>query len=77
MESRMPDGWYNQQTIKLVLQKDLHLRITGKYSGKVYEFQRAGDEQEVLEQDAIEFLKYRPGKSCCGNPPSSPYFDLA
>lgn len=67
-----------QETVRLVLLRDLKLNIIGKYTGKLYRFFGAGYTLDVDSNDAEEMLKKRSG--ACGGCPSSigptPYFDI-
>lgn len=67
-----------QETVRLVLLRDLKLNIIGKSTGKLYRFYGAGYQLDVDSNDAEEMLKKRSG--ACGGCPSSigptPYFDI-
>lgn len=57
---------YNN-SVKIQSIIDAHLSYTGRVSGKLYQWQRAGDIVEVLEEDVSELLQKRLGKRlCCG-----------
>lgn len=56
---------YNYIRIESLI--DACLQYTGRESGELYEWQRAGDVQNVDERDAPELLSKRIGvRSCCG-----------
>lgn len=56
---------YNYRRIQSLY--DAHLLYTGKVSGRQYEWGRAGDVVEVLQDDVPELLSKRIGqRSCCG-----------
>lgn len=58
---------YNYKEIKIQSLIDSKLIYTGRVSGKLYEWQRAGDIIAVLEEDVPELLSKRIGqRSCCG-----------
>lgn len=60
----------SEVTINITIQSliDAHLIYAGRSSGKQYEWMRAGDTCQVLEQDVPELLQKRLGrKLCCGN----------
>ena len=68
------------EVVRLVLQKDLKLNVTGAVTGKVYSFNGAGSKQDVDKKDAEELLKRRRNTNCCpgsGVRVSSPYFEIA
>lgn len=61
----------SQDTIKyinLTLRIDACAEYTGKASGRLYIWHKAGDTQPVEEADAPDLLRRRLGKKfCCGN----------
>lgn len=58
---------YNYREIKIQSLIDSKLVYEGRSSGKLYEWQRAGDIIAVLEEDVPELLSKRIGqRSCCG-----------
>lgn len=60
-------GTYNINGIKITSLVDAHLEYTGRVSGKLYRWDRAGAVTVVDERDAPELLEKRIGnKSCCG-----------
>lgn len=60
--------------VRLVLLRDVKLRIVGKVTGKEYNFSGVGAEVNVDEVDAVGFLG-RTSQSCCTGLKSS-YFDI-
>lgn len=57
---------------------DSHLQYTGRESGKLYEWGRAGAIVNVDESDVPELLSKRLGaKNCCGNQDGNKIFQLA
>ena len=63
------------ETVRLVLQKDVVLTYTGKITGNVYVFNRAGSQLDVDKRDAEIMLMRKGSPSCCGSQPT-PYFDV-
>lgn len=61
-------------TVRLVLLRDVKLKMVGPITGKEYNFSGAGSELDVDEVDAVEMLR-KTHKSCCTGLKSS-YFDL-
>lgn len=65
------------KTVRLVLLKDLKFITTGRYTGKIYEFAKAGTEMDIDYEDAQILLQIRR-KPCrsCPTVGSSPYFEI-
>jgi len=56
-----------QKYVKIQSLIDSRLVYTGRISGELYEWQRAGDIIAVKEEDVPELLSKRIGeRSCCG-----------
>jgi len=65
------------ETVKLQLQKDVHLIIEGKITGKTYIFDRGGSTLNVDKADAEIMLTKRSGHcDCPGGVGSTPYFEI-
>jgi hypothetical protein len=66
------------KTILLELQKDIHLIIEGKVTGKTYIFDRGGSIVDVDKADAEIMLTKMSGYcNCPGGVGSTPYFKIA
>ena len=65
------------KTVRLRLLKDVKLIATGKHTGRVYEFSKAGAEVDINYEDAQILLQMRR-KPCrsCPSVGSSPYFEI-
>jgi hypothetical protein len=75
-----PSKFYEEleETIPLELLEDIHLKITGKVTGKLYEFYRGGAILNVNKKDAEIMLTKVSGQcDCPGNKGSNPYFRIA
>jgi hypothetical protein len=56
---------------------DSRVQYTGRESGKLYEWDKAGAIVSVDEQDVSELLSKRRGKkTCCGNSEQPPIFQI-
>ena len=64
------------KTVRLVLNKNLLLKIRGPITGTLYVFNGGGSSLEVDERDAVEMLQKGIRKSCCGGAAPSPYFTV-
>jgi len=62
---------------KIQSQIDSRLLYTGKVSGQNYEWDKAGNIQDVQEEDVEELLAKRIGvRSCCGAGAGNKVFEL-
>ncbi len=67
-----------RETVLLELQKDVHLIIEGKVTGKTYVFDRGGSIVDVDKADAeIMLTKISGHCNCPGGVGSTPYFKIA
>lgn len=65
------------ETVLLELQKDIHLIIEGKVTGKTYVFDRGGSILDVDKADAEIMLTKMSGHcDCPGGVGSTPYFKI-
>lgn len=62
------------KTVRLVLQKNVRLKIKGSVTGNEYVFDDAGAELDVDERDAPVMLAKRNMNPCCSGTYDSPYF---
>jgi len=63
-------------TTRLMLVKELTLKIVGKVSGNQYVFHGAGSQVNVLNEDVEGMIhKISTVESCCGDKPQ-PYFQI-
>lgn len=64
-------------TVRLVLLKDIILKINGPITGILYTFNRAGSEVDVDERDAEIMMKRMGSNSCCsGISGPTKYFEV-
>lgn len=57
---------------------DAHFKYTGRVSGKLYEWPKAGSIVAVQEEDVSDLLSKRLGaRSCCGGEDTNKIFQLA
>ena len=61
--------------VRLVLTKNVILKIKGPVTGIEYIFNGAGSENFVNEMDAIIMLTKRNGQPCCSGSVATPYFE--
>ena len=64
------------ETVRLILQRNLRLKYTGKKTGKLYVFAGAGSIIDVDKEDADIMLE-KHGGTCCegsGSTKPQPYF---
>lgn len=61
--------------VRLVLARDIVLKINGPVTGKQYVFNRAGSMVDVDASDVPGLLLKRSKSSCCSGE-TSPYFDV-
>lgn len=65
-----------QETVSVILLKDKIVKVTGKYTGRLYVFNGAGSVVDNVDKnDADDMLQKGLNASCCGTY-STPYFQL-
>jgi len=64
-----------EETVRIILLKDVKLNYVGKITGNLYVFNGCGSELDVNKKDAEIMLMRKGSPSCCGSQPT-PYFDV-
>lgn len=64
------------KTVRIVLLRNINLKIIGPVSGKEYFFPGSGSMVEIDERDAPTMLEKRRNNSCCSGMAGLPYFEL-
>lgn len=64
------------KTVRIVLLKDVKLKVIGSVTGRSYVFDGAGSACRVDERDLPKLLEKNTRGGCCGGPAISPYFEV-